>query len=345
MRRTASAPNLKYYNSGLIPSFEFSSLNIIGATNSLQDSIEARIDIINQPDEYNLEKLYINFTTDVYTCGEIATVYLDEEFCKIPKYKEMFQTSYATQIKSQSIIQAPSNLFYSLIPFRLEPDKHQSFIMKKSINFENVYNLINLFKLFKRNPLDIAGYSADFGSNNPLEMFDLENMYITKQLGQLVGNTITAEETLETIAAFVYNVQSMVVQYYEPKQNSFNEFKLADDIRRTINVSGGSSLSPSKKSSSRSRTSNRFVLITPKLKLFAITVEIYDESTDDITNTKKIIEPNQTHLSQIDFENTIEIEECLLRLTDVFAGMIHNNTIPPYTLETTEIYEFTPLKI
>ena len=138
----------------------------------------------------------------------------------------------------------------------------------------------------------------------------------------------------------------MVIQYYEPEQNSSNEFKLADDIRRTINVSGGSSLSPSKKSSSRSsksrvRTSNRFVLITPKLKLFVITVEIYNESTDDISNSNRIIELIETPLSPIEFENTIEIEECLLRLTDVFAGMIHNDAIPPYTLETTEIYDFS----
>lgn len=347
LRRIASAPNLKYYNSGLIPSFEFSSLNIVASANSIHDSIEARIDIINQPDEYNLEKLYINFTTDVYTCGEIATVYFDEEFCKIPGYKEMFQTSYTTQLKTQTLIPSPPNRYYSLIPFQLEPDEHQSFIMKKSIDFENVYNLINLFKLFKRNPLDIDGYSADFGSNNPLEMFDLENMYITKQLGQLVGNTITVEETLETIAAFVYNVQSMVIQYYQqPKQIPSKGSKLSKDTRRIISsVSGGSSLSPSKKSryrrsENRLRTSNRFVFITPKLKLFVMTVEIYNESTDDITNTKKIIEPNETHLSQIEFENTLEVKECLLRLTDVFNGMIHNDTIPPYTLETTEIYDF-----
>lgn len=354
LRRTTSAPNLKYRKSNLIPSLELSSLNIIGATNSIQDSIETRIDIINQPDEYNLEKLYINFTTDVYTCGEIATVYFDEEFCKIPEYKEMFQTNYMTQIKTQSIIQAPSKLYYSLIPFHSEPDENQSFIMKKSINFENVYNLINLFKLFKYNPLNIDGYSADIGSNDPLEIFVRDNMYKMKQIEQLVGNAISTEETLKTIAAFVYNVQSMVIRYYELKQISSKTkptTKLEVDKRRMVrsNASGGSSLSPSRKSSSRSSnrssrnkliTSNRFVLITHTLKLFVITVELYNETMNDINSSNKIIMSNETPLSQIELENTIEIEECLLRLTDVFTGMIHNNIIPPYTLEKIEIYDF-----
>jgi hypothetical protein len=344
LRRAASAPNLKYYKSGLISSFEFSSLNIIGAANSLQDSIEARIDIINQPDEYNLEKLYINFTTDVYTCGEIATVYLDEEFCKIPGYKEMFQTNYITQLKSQSIIPAPPNLYYSLIPFQLEHNKHQSFIMKKSIDFENVYNLINLFKLFKYNPLDIDDeHSASTATtNNQSKMFNLGNMHMLEKLGHLIGTRMTVKSALEKIAAFVYNVESMIIQYYQTKQISSKtkpRTKLDIDERKLVSsVSGGSSLSPSKKSSLRS--SNRFVLITPKLKLYVITVEIYNESVDDITNSNKIIEPNETSLSQIEFENTIEIEECLLRLTDVFNGMIHNDTIPPYTLEKTVIFDF-----
>jgi hypothetical protein len=338
LRRTISAPNLKYRNSGLLPSFELSSLNIIEATHSIQDSIETRIDIINKTDEYDLEKLYINFTTDVYTCGEISTVYFDEEFYKIPEYKEMFQTSYTTQIKTQTIIQAPSNVYYSLIPFLSEPDENQSFIKKKSIDFENVYNLINLFKLFKYNPLNIEGYSTDINTENPLEMFNLGNIYMMTKLGHLIGSDISLKDALEKTASFVYNVQSMVIQHYEPTQNASNEFKLADDTRQMITgLSGGSSLSASKKSSyRRSRTSNRFVLITHTLKLFVITVEIYNETS----TSSKIIQPDETHLSQIEFENTIEIEDCLLRLTDVFDGMIHNDTIPPYMLDATEIYDF-----
>jgi hypothetical protein len=364
-RRKSSISTMtsNHEQNGLLSSLDSIPLNIIDSANSIRESIERRIEIINQPDEYNLEKLYITFTTDIYTCGEIATTYIDEQFCKIPEYKEMFQTSYTVQLKTQTLVPATPNIWYSLIPFQTTPDRNQSFIIKKSIDFENVYNLINLFKSFRYNPLDMDDDYSTLTPNNQLEMFNLGNMYMLKQLGQLIGPDMKVKDALEKIASFVYNVQSMIIRYYQPPtQISPKQSKLTTDTRREISVSGGSSLSPSKKSSlryensrrsrssrsssssnrrssRRSKTnpsSNRFILITPRLKLFVITIEIYNE----ISTSSKIIQPDETYLSEIEFENTIEIEDCLLRLTDVFAGMIRNDTIPPYMIEITEIYDF-----
>jgi hypothetical protein len=357
-------------NDGLLSALDSIPLNIIDSTNSIQESIERRIEIINQPDKYNLEKLYITFTTDIYTCGEIATAYIDEQFCKIPEYKEMVQTSYTAQLKTQTLVPATPNIHYSLIPFQLEPDEKQSFIMKKSINTEHVYNLINLFKSFRyNNPLDIDGEYSSTTDDTRLQMFSITNIHTLTQLGKLIGPNMKVKDALEKIASFVYKVQSMIIEHYKKLESiSSNKLslRLPGNTRRTVSpVSGGSSLNPSTKSSSKSRSSrssrssssksrrgnrsnqlsNRFVLITPKLKLFVMTVEIYTESTDGTSSSNLIIQPNETSLSDIDFENTIEIKECLLRLTDVFKGMIYDNIIPPYKIETTEIYDFTPLKI
>jgi hypothetical protein len=322
-RRTKSESFVK--SGGLSPSLESISFTVIDSTNSIQESIEIRLDIINQPNEYNIEKAYINFTTDLYSCGEIATVYIDEQFCKIPEYVEMFQTTYVAQLKTQTIIPEKTHAYYFLIPFHPTPDSNQSFIIDKSIGFENIYNLVNLFKLFKHNPL----YNEQSTSNDnyQLQMFNLGNKFMLERIGHLMKDHINVEKGLRRIASFIDNIQTIVITYFRQQQLSKISHTPSLFIPKVTSVMAGGSQSLSKPT----KDMNQFVLITPDLKLYVITVK---------TN-RQITSNSDSHLSSIEFENTIEIKGCLLHKTDVFAGMIHNDTIPPHTIEVVEVHDFT----
>jgi hypothetical protein len=284
-------------------------------------------------------KPFVNFTNEIYLSGELATVYTDEQFCKIPQYTAMFQIAAGIEKIQQVVIQETQHPYYSLIPFQSTPDRNQSFIIEKSINFENVYNMINLFKLFKfnSNPLNDSNINV---SDDQLKMFNLGNKFMLERLGQLIGEDMTVKEGLLRIASFINNIQETVITYYELQQKSQPSVYVDDTRpRRSISVSGGSIRSPSSKSPRTIKDMNHFVLIAPDLKLYVITVEINNGASDN-SGSNFIVQPDETLLSSIELENIIEIKGCLLRQTDIFAGMIRDDKIPPYTIGITEVYDF-----
>ena len=337
IRRANSTPGFYYSkrssneNNGFFSPLESNSINIIDSANSIQESIETRMDIIKQPDEYNIEKLYINFTSELYSCGELATVYIDEQFCNIPQYIETFQVEYMLKKTQQVIVPEITSTYYALIPFHVMPDK--SFILKKPIDFENVYNLIQLFKLFKYNPLN-----SNINTNNEqLGMFNLENKLMFANIVKLSGINITTDEALLRIASFIDEIQ-----YYALKQLK----RMSPEIVKSDkgHISGGRIPKPesvySSKSLSSIKNENHFMFITPELKLYVIIVET-GSNLSVYSSYNMITKSTNTQLSEIEFENTIDIKGCLLRSTDIFAGMIIDRQIPPYKIETIEIHNFS----
>ena len=322
-------------------SFSPVSLGIINSTNSIQESIETRLAISQMPDEYNIEKLYIDFTTELWSCGELATVYIDEQFCNIPKYIETFQSAYDNEIKNQVIIPSDKPLYYTLIKYNPMSNK-QSFIMNKSIDFENIYNLIHLFKQFKHNPL----YVNEGALPENLWMFNLGDKIMLERIGGIIGRDITIKETLLKIAAFINKTQQIVKNHYRQILHKFistkstkptkstkfnNPTYSADILSREIIAHGGAGVN---------KNTNYFTLINHQLKLYIISVST-DPLLNPMDNTELIHQTINTYLSPIELDNTIELKGCLLLLSNLFDGLIFDNIIPPYTIEIMEIYDFT----
>jgi hypothetical protein len=304
------------------------SLGIINSTNSIQDSIQMRLDITQEPTK--IENLYINVTSEIWSCGELATVYIDEQFCKISEYIDTFQTAYDNKIKNQVVIPSNKPSYYALIKYNPVAN-NQSFIMNKSIDFENVYNLIHLFEQFNHNPL----YDIESALPEDLRMFDLGDKKMLESIGNLIGGRITVKDALLKIAAFVNELQEIVINYYSeqlrkpmPIQPSY----LNNSFQREIPVYGGGA--------GENKTTNHFVLINNQLKMYVVTATI-NPLFKTMRNTEIIHESIHTYLSPIELDNTIELKGCLLLLSNLFEGMIYNNKIPPYTIEIHEVYDFT----
>ena len=306
------------------------SLGIINSTNSIQDSIQTRLDITQEPNEYGIENLYINFTSELWSCGELATVYIDEQFCKISEYVETFQSAYATKIQNQAVIPSSKPSYYTLIQYN-PITNNQSFIMNKSIDFENVYNLIHLFEQFSHNPL----YDIESALPEDLRMFNLGDKKMLERIGNLIGSDMTIRDALLKIAAFMNELQEIVINDYSKQliepiriQQSY----LDNGLPREIAVYGGGV--PDNKNT------NHFVFINSELKMFVVIATI-NPLYKTKHNTEIIHQSIHTYLSPIELENTIELKGCLLLLSNLFEGIIYDNKIPPYTIEIHEVYDFT----
>ena len=88
------------------------------------------------------------------------------------------------------------------------------------------------------------------------------------------------------------------------------------------------------------KDTNHFVFINHNLKVYVVIATI-NPLYKTMDNTEIIHQSIDTNLSTIELENTIELEGCLLLLSNLFEGMIYDNKIPPYTIEILEVYDFT----
>jgi hypothetical protein len=208
---------------------------------------------------------------------------------------------------------------------------NQSFIMNKSIGFENVYNLIHLFEQFNNNPL----YTIESALPEDLRMFNLGDKQMLERIGNMIGSDITVRDALLKIASFMNELQEIVINYYSqqlrkpmPIQPSY----LNNGLQREIAVySGGAG---------DNKNTNHFVFINHKLKMYVVTATI-NLLHKTMNNTEIIYQSIQTYLSPIELDNTIELKGCLLLLSNLFEGLIYDSKIPPYIIEILEVYDFT----